>query len=567
MIKIKENKNRKIFKSKTIIPITLSTLLIISSCKHYNSSKTDELINEKDNSYSNSSSENVVDYSNVKTVEENYILNDIYNPNKEISDIDLTNLYLGLNEDYYNSFKEYVKKIKVSYPHEELFGIEQALQKYKEVNFDLNSHENAFGDTEEITASQLLNVVMENNEKYLQEHKSTLYKKFNKNELLPICENICKSFSYYSKNKLIDVKKVKCFLSDLKIFEKASPNNAYIIDNCLVINPKMINVLKIMNKNDETVFEKTEVHEIMHMFQSCCEDLKETNTYETNYGICYSWEDLKVNTLMFKWFLEASAEKNMVNYMSGNPLVYTYSIGYLESMSLSTILDNNVKVNQTENLCFSNKLELLFNQFNCNSYEDQKELIKMMYSIDIMQSETDDFFEAYTDKHKKELTKEEIEDLKNNIKANVCLTLTKYFYLNLSKQLESQKIGIQDVFFLITVFENDINSHIKYNQSKKFKYNREYLDKYIEIQDKFFESISKSNNYRLDNLLDIYNSYAINVEINKNITENYKLDWLNAEKQNYILDRQNKLKSLGTANIRNIYESMLKLAESKSKVK
>lgn len=490
---------------------------------------------------------------------------DIYNPTLGVTESDLNKVSSILNNNNYSEFRNYIEDIEVVYPNEDLFEIDAALNKYNNLTFDVSNHSgDALNGASSITASQLMNIIIENNKVYLKESSNkigggTVYNNLNNKQLLEICTIITDTLNYHIKKGLIDVDKISCNLAHLKIFEAASPDMAFVTkDNCLVISPDMVSVLQIMNPNIDA-YSNTIVHEVMHIFQDACIDVQKINGFESNYGPAYYWPDLKINPLMWEWFIEAAAEKNGNNYTGDEPSTYQNMVGYLECMSLVTILNNNVSVNQTERLTFDNSLDPLFEQFNCHTNEQKSELIKMMFSLDIMHMKNEEFVKIYEEKYNVKLNNSDFDELNYQMKGSICTTLTKYFYLNLADQIKNNNISLQDTFFLITLCENELNSHLKYTKSDLFKYNEDFMNLYIDIQDHFFKALSKSNNYTSDELLELYNNYGMTLLKNGSKVPNYNLNWLSNDKKDYLLSREEFLHNLSTGNIRSSYESMLSI--------
>lgn len=546
-----------------------STTVGCSSIKEYN--------NFKENFYSDNytvanenNNQNITPSTSLSS--NNNYQDSFYNPSYGETDNDLSTVTIKLDNLYYNDFMNYIDNIKVSYPDEELYGIDAALYKYNNLNFSIEDHTGNILKDSKLNAEDLMNTVLKNNQAYMNTEKqkiggAPLYKELKQKELLEICQIIADTVNYHIEKGLIDIDKVSCNLALLKVFKDAAPDMAYVTkDNCFIINPDMIDVLQIMNPRIDA-YRNTIVHEVMHIFQDACIDVQNINDFEMNYGPSYSWPSLKMNPLMFDWFVEAAAEKNGNNYTGQEPSTYQQMIGYLESMSLVTILNDNVEVNQTERITFQNKLEPLFEQFNATTEEQKKELLKMMFAIDILQTDTEDFVSAYETKYNIKLNEESLNTYKHTIKGSICTTLTKQFYANLAKQLTNKEISMQDVFFLITIYENDLYSHLKYTNEDRFGYSEEFLKLYIEIQNQFFNMISKNNNYNNSDLVDNYNNYGMTLVIDDIKYPNYNLSWLSKDKKDYILSREEYLHSISSGNIRSSLPIMLANEYSQPKVK
>ncbi|MGE5456625.1 MAG: hypothetical protein ACM3O4_05965 [Ignavibacteriales bacterium] len=490
---------------------------------------------------------------------------EIYNPTLGITESDLSKVNTLLNSANYNQFKNYIEDIDVVYPNEDLFGIDAALSKYNQLTFDVSNHSgDILKDASSINASQLMNIIIENNKVYLDESSNKIgggkvYDNLSNKDLLEVCQIITDTFNYHLEKGLIDADKASCNLAHLKIFKAASPDMAFMTkDNCLVISPDMVSVLQIMNPNIDA-YRNTIIHEVMHIFQDACIDVQKNNGFDTNYGPAYAWPNLKTNPLMWDWFIEAAAEKNANNYTGDDASTYHNMIGYLEGMSLVTILDDDVNVNQTERLTFDNRLKPLFEQFNCITDEQKKELIKMMYSLDIMHMQTEDFVKIYEEKYGTKLNTADFDKLNYQMKGSICTTLTKYFYLNLAEQIKDKNLSLQDTFFLITLFESELNSHLKYTRTDLFEYNEDFMNQYVDIQDHFLKALSQGNNYTSNELLDLYDNYGMTLLKDGTKSPNYNLSWLSNDKKNYLLSREKALHNISTGNIRNSYENTLSI--------
>lgn len=128
----------------------------------------------------------------------------------------------------------------------------------------------------------------------------------------------------------------------------------------------------------------------------------------------------------------------------------------------------------------------------------------------------------------------------------------------LAREIIMKKIAIvltlQDVFYLITIFEADMNSHIEYIDAlKKFEYNKNFMKDYIRMQDNFFDTLASGGISR-DEIIEGFQSYALSVENSKSEkVTNCDLKWLLDDKKKYIFNRQIELSKSMNANIRKAY--------------
>ncbi len=469
--------------------------------------------------------------------------------------------YVTINEKSLIGFDNYLNSIDTKYDYSELFNTKAALDRYETNKYDINITHSSdlLRGSSNIDSNKLYSVVKENNETYLEKHSSSMYKELSKKEVQRICEIVAETINAFIKtNPEIDLNELSCNLGNLKIFSKNSGSNAFIsVDNCLVVSPHMLNILEKMNKNTDA-YKETIMHEAVHIIQRSCDD-DEKNNPGKNIGISYKWVDFDVNPLDFNWFYEASAEKCRVNLTKSEPLVYQNMINYLESLSFSTILNDKVSVNQTENLNLQKNLDKLFEQFNCKTEKEKIEIINMMMSINIIQAEPNDFEAKYQTIYGKDLTNDVdlYGQLKCVIKPEVMETLTKVFYRNLANEIASNMMTLQDSFFLIKTFENDINSHIKYSDDSYSISNETFIKNYVAIQDEFFYMLSLNGDYSQTDIESKFNNYKSVVTNKTGAKENnYSLVWISDSKAEYLEDYSKKMEIYSSESIRSYNEKL-----------
>ena len=118
----------------------------------------------------------------------------------------------------------------------------------------------------------------------------------------------------------------------------------------------------------------------------------------------------------------------------------------------------------------------------------------------------------------------------------------------------NQKVSLQDLFYLISVFESDLNSHLSYNKIENYEYYEEFLTNYSEIQNEFFKAISINSGYSYEEILEKFNNYALYQDVDGVKKYNATLDWLTVDKQEYIMDAEGRLDTYSTANIQFVSE-------------
>ena len=530
------------FKKKVkyaLVPIALATTVTLSGCSLLaNGNKAKYKTNKNTNTSQNNDSI-VSEIEDNVVVEGNVPLNST--GNKLYDNV--------INYSNNDEFISYLNSLNTKYDYENLYNLDDSLNEYNKLLLT-DKHD---GSLSSITVDELMSKVLKNNEKYKKENKSSIYRELKNKELRNLCETIVNTVNDFIKdNDSIDVNRIKCILGDLKILsQRSSFNNAFVTDdNCLVISPNMLKVAQLIN--GEGTDKDVLIHEINHLLQKGCNcDLNKNSNLKRNFGFSYGFKNIGVNSLDFSWIYEASAEKNMVNYTGHEPLVYKNRIGYLESLSLVNIANENYKVNDTEKLSFKRDLNDLYNYFNVSSDKDKREILNMMYSLEVMQASPDDFYKNYKNQTGNEKNDEIVDEVNYTVKSSICSTLTKLFYRNLSNNIKNKNVTLGDVFYLIHLFENDLNNHILYNSNKNYDYNKDFMNTYIDIQNNFFNSLAKNKNYSQDNIIDMFNNYTVNVKLSDSaIVSNYSLNFLDNDKIKYLNQRQKDLSKEATNTIR-----------------
>lgn len=545
-LKVSEN----IFKKgkMVLIPITLAAAITLSGCSLIPNGdraryKTDN--SKTDYSYSSIDTKPNNNTTNNNTNNTQAITFDGYDiPMKDISEAKKTNTKINFTTNNYNSIKNYLDSLDVTYEYENLYKFDESLTEYSKLNL-VNTHSS---ELKTITVDELYNIVLKNNKEYKKTVKTSIYKELDNSEIREICTLIVETANKYIKeNKDIKEDRVRCVLSNLKLYKQTSAvANAFVTDdNCLIISPNMLQVADLINGKGtrEDVF----IHEIVHFLQKGCNcDLNKNTNLKRNFGFSYGFKNLEVNSLDFTWIYEASAEKNMMNLTGHDPLVYKNMIGYLESLSLVNLLSDSYNVNDTEELSFKKDLNDLYDYFGVTTDKDKKEILNMMYSIEVMQQAPIDFYNLLEKTTGRTKDSALIDEVNYTVKVSICETLSKLFYQNLAKNLVNKDATLGDVFYLISLFENDLNSHIKYKDSTKYDYNDRFIETYLNIQDNFFYELSKATGYSQEDIENKFDDYTAHTTEGNN----YSLSFLNKEKINYLEEREEAMNLSATISIR-----------------
>lgn len=527
-----------------LLPIALATTITLSSCsiaerKHTNyqnfNSYHDDF--EYNNEVSNDEVEN-------QTLVNNSPMNRIQNGN-----------YIGRKINYSNEnycmFLSNLNNINVYYDYATFYNIEKSLDEYYKIKLSI-THPNI---NYSITSDNVYKIIKSNNEEYKKNNHLILYKELSDKDLKEICDLIANIINDFIKNHQdIDDNRIKCIINNLKILnQKSSIANAFVTDDdCLILGTNTMMIANVlMGKNAES---DVIIHEIVHLLQKGCKcDIKNNQHLLHNFGISYKFDNVSVNSLDYSWFYESSAEKEMVNYTNDNPITYKNMIGYLESISLTNILNDNYKVNDTEKLSYKHSIEEIYNLFNVTTESDKNEILKLMYSIEVMQMSPDDFYDLYRKNTGEVKNNELIDKINYTLKSDVCQTLSKFFYKNLSNSIIDKEVNLEDIFYLICLYENDMNNHLLYGNDYLYDYNETFINNYVDIQNLFFSNLADSNNMSVDDIIELFNNYTANLkDLNGKTIENHELKFLNYDKKLYLKERQEALKNIAGFSIRDV---------------
>lgn len=500
----------------------------------------------------------------VNTASENSYLpsNSVYNTEISSSELPKSESFddtpVLLSEKQYANFISKLNKVKIDYAYSYFYGIERAvsMEKKRPAQATAHTYEIEHGADNKIDCDTLVKIVKHNNDEYknnTSSYKKLAYKDLTDEEISAYCKIITNVLNTeIAKNPAIDKDEVYCILGNLKMFSEPSTTSiAHVTDdNCMNINANMVKVLQNMNSGQDANVD-TIIHETMHLLQKSCVDNEGED--DDFIGIAQKWDELEINPLFWRWFYEASAEKAMCHFTGDKPNTYANIINYLESFSMSTILNKNVSVNQTEYLCFQKNPELLYKQFGCDNNKEREELIKMMYTVDVLQFERDDFYDFYEKDFEKidDDDEEALVKLQRELKVSICGTLSKKFYENLAALLIENELAIDDVFYIIRVFEEDLNNHLGCDDKDRTDANLKFLDIYLEIQDEFFEQLADSMNCSVDSIIRKFNAYkfAVNDMLLLNIS---------SDKKEYIIERHQALINKGNKSMRQMNDELIK---------
>lgn len=442
---------------------------------------------------------------------------------------------VSLSENDYHSFCTYLDYDNIDCPYSKLFGIQEAFAEKESRTFDVHEHTyNFFDGTSSVDYNKLYDVVKANNKKYMDGVGKHFHKELSNSKLEESCEIVADTLNWGIENiDGIDLDELGCILGNLKILNRGSMNLGTFNDkkDLLNISPDMIKQKRNRNGNTD-MYEITVSHEAMHILQCRCTDVEQSDD-DSFIGTSYSFEGLAVNPLKHSWLYEASAELNTTLRFGCNPTTYQYMIDNLESISLATVLDDTVNTRQLEKLCFAQDEETLYKQLG---FKDETKSIELLYAVELLRNKPDDFKTAYENTYGP-LDEDYSGFLKKTYNPYFVEVVSKLLYKNLALKLTQNEISLNDVFYIISLYELDLLKDIPFdNPFVKEKY-ISVFENYIDMQTTFFEYIQKSTNI---DVLNSFMEYHMNYK-NGSIYANASLEWLDAEKREYVLYRNHQL--------------------------
>ncbi|MBE5862572.1 MAG: hypothetical protein E7295_06950 [Lachnospiraceae bacterium] len=136
----------------------------------------------------------------------------------------------------------------------------------------------------------------------------------------------------------------------------------------------------------EDAYKVTIQHETMHLLQKPCPcEMKSNPNIERLISFSKYFNNLTVNPLYFSWLAEASAEMNKMMYSNVPALSYTTMIGYMQSITMVNLIRNEFSMNSMYDLAFNQDINDLYMFFDVKTPEDKREVLNLIYSIEILQ--------------------------------------------------------------------------------------------------------------------------------------------------------------------------------------
>lgn len=392
---------------------------------------------------------------------------------------------LAYDTEKMQEFQTAIKTEQVEYGYGELFDYEKAMQGMR-VEHSVAEHKYSALDADGmLTKEHLCEIVIENNEVYLETAVKSVVKDVDEELILQICEIIVGVVNdMLEKYPDIDKERVYCNLGNLKIVEKVSALNYGAVEPGMVLHINR-NTAALLKYNDNASLYNVIVHETMHILQFGCA-CEQIEGCERRFGPSHAYDDWEQDYADWTWLGEGSAERMACLYIGTEPMTYYNHINYILTLDLVNVLREDVPTNYIESLYFYDDVDKLFYAFDAETEEEKQEVYKMIYSLELMQMEPEDLTDAYEKFYGVAWTEEVSGDVFNKVKRPILKTVTKKFFDNLADVIMTEEISKNDLLFLMNLYESTINQHLHLDNAKYDQYNEEFISWYKEYRKMLF---------------------------------------------------------------------------------
>lgn len=487
------------------------------------------------------------------------------NADRRLQNDPYQNTSIDLTQEHLGDFVKVVNNENITYKYADLYDIDNALEAVNSYNSEIDNQVNLYNDLicniDEIPSPSLLvDKINNNNRVYLAANSN-----FDSisNEYVNIVANAIVDYlnNYHDSLDEVTLKKVYSMINDVKVvgidssdFTKNSIRKVYnaaaLDDGTIALDLKEIKKIT----QDKGV-EKTIYHEVAHLFQRQAPDAKIDGLTQIG-GSQYveSFDNTgEVNSLHYLWLYEASAElMSMDLNESKKPLVYKNMVGYLNTLDLITLIRPGYEEDSIAISQMSNDPNKIFEVMGATTNEEKVEIMYMLYSICYISDNREDFTGAYENQYGKGSLTNDTDKVKNEMRASMAKTMTKYFYRNLAERVANADVTMEDAFYLINVFESSLSRHLWYDDSSLYSMFEDTIRYYVETQDMFFQYIAQDSGYSYDDVVDRFNNFAMVYIDNGRYFRNNSFTWLDDKEKTYVGDVfTNNIKDF-TVNIRNI---------------
>ncbi len=455
-----------------------------------------------------------------------------------VSEEPITNTEIYITEDALARFQQVLSETDVTFAYEECFGItgtEALLEERTPVHDEPKYGMIVDGkvDVEALYAS-----VVSQSETFREESAHYMYTLIEeREELIQILTYVAGAVNVYCENaEATSIGELDCILKNLKVYYRSGTTNAAFTDeNCLLVNPNMIQMMEVISENEES-FQNIIYHETQHMLQSDCPCRIEQEYVQT--GFCRRIRDAVISPYYWLWTIEGCAEKRVVNMTGDAPITYKYLVGYVETMDYVALIHPTSKsFTDVEDASVARDMSHFYALMGLEEGITQEEITQMMYAMEVAQNKTQDYRDAVENSLGRALTDEGYATLRNQLKVQYCEMLTKIFYNNLALAIREGQVSMEDIFTLVHVYEGDMNYHLDYSRNPT-GINASFLQTYRTVQEEFFAMLATSCGVDSEVLYGWFREHAtLHQKEDGSLQCNASFVWLSEEERQYVFNR------------------------------
>lgn len=422
----------------------------------------------------------------------------------------LTPVDISLEKDSLDSFVSFLDRYDTDYDYSSFYKTDDAYNRLCSMEpLQVNEHSHDLRVDGVLSAQVLFNRIKQNNIAYVDD---MFFMQYSDDELKMICNDLTEVFGLICHiYPEADIDMLCCSLYDYKILKIAGVTQYGIVtnDNVLFINLDLIGTESSDGEN--VLYLSTLYHEAVHVFQKYCSDCEDGNNYSV--GVSHNFKDLPINSLSCMWLAEASAESVMCRLAELTPAAYGENIEYAELINFAVSLSDGYERDAVQRLNFLHEQKGLYELLGMDNEKQVKEIINMMYSLEIMLSDSDDFDELYSMTYGVDpaVSDEVRQNINISFNSDIMMTLTKVFYKNLAARVNGGNVALQDVFYLVRLFEAGIQHIIQNDTSELMAAYSELFRGYTEIQTEFFRLLAVDNSISSAELKAGFEDYSMNI--------------------------------------------------------
>lgn len=508
-------------------------------------------------------------YSENENVKNDYIDTLIYDEFRTYNQAS-EDIPISITADDANTLYKYIKNNTPPFSYSQYYGFDEVLSKYNQTKVNKSLESDLLNENGQLDTQKLINRVKKNNQELMSggvNSINTFYTEIDNADLTYICTLITEVANDVLSGD--DLKELANTLTKLTVFVRTgSASLAYVSDDItLVYNPTMSknyeNIQKIQGNTTEDYLRAILEHEIFHLLQYASNDLDATNGNEV--GFCRKYNDEKnknivpVDSLWFSWALEAGAEISKAYHMNINPTLYAKRISYSRSFNLSRFGKLDTAEDKLESIIFTPTLEKAYENLNYTTEEEKRDFLNFMYSVEITQTNPDEFWTNYKTITKITPTEEEQNKIRMQIRADAVNYMTVGYYTNIVQNLENGNINdLNTLFYLMRVWELDTYGHLEYTKTECVEAAVRFIVLQHELQQQLFETIAKNNNLNKEDIELLYNDYTLTYENEDGeLVDNCDLTSFSKHQAYYLATATDNLTTSSFTRGENVYDYIL----------